>query len=59
MHTGRGPTGANINIEIKYITECNILLNIVKPAKYTKSDNNNISPIRELVALVSPLTMRL
>ena len=49
---------ANINIEIKYINEYNILMNKVKPAKYTKSDNNNMSPVREEVVLIFPLTMR-
>ena len=43
---------ANINIEIKYITEYNILMNTVKCEKYIKSDNNNISPIIEDKALV-------
>ena len=49
---------ANINFEIKYINEYNILMNTVKPAKYTKSDNNNISSLTEEVILISPLTMR-
>ena len=55
MHNGGSTTEANINIEIKYINECNILMNIVKPAKYTKSDNNNILPVREVVIIISPL----
>ena len=37
---------ANINSDINYIVEFNILMNIVKRAKYTKSDNNNISPVK-------------
>ena len=41
---------ANINSEIKYINECNILMNILKHAKYTnlKTMISNLKAKRRL-----------